>query len=115
LDNGYEIIPLEPAMVKKLEGLGYTGTVLPRSRYNQLAEDALTIDFSGWALVTHKWLPDSVAYAVIETIDERKKVIPVDDDEPLNMRDLCHGTEKCPLKIPLHPGAAKYYKEKGYL
>jgi TRAP-type uncharacterized transport system substrate-binding protein len=31
------------------------------------------------------------------------------------MRNLCHGTEKCPLKIPLHPGAAKYYKEKGYL
>ena len=115
LDNGYEIIPLEPMMVKKLEGLGYTKAVLPKARYNQLATDALTIDFSGWALVTHRWLPDKVAYAVVETIDERKKVIPVDDDKPLNMRDLCHGTEKCPLKIPLHAGAARYYKEKGYL
>jgi hypothetical protein len=115
LDNGYEIIPLEPAIVKKLEQMGYTGTVLPKSRYRQLAEDALTIDYSGWALVTHRWLPNSVAYAVIETIDERQQVIPVDDDRPLDMRDLCRGTEKCPLHVPLHPGAAKYYKEKGYL
>jgi len=115
LDNGYDVIPLEPAAVKKLEQLGYSGTVLPKRRYRQLAEDALTIDYSGWAMVTHKWLPNSVAYAAIETIDERKHVIPVDDDQPLNMRDLCRGTEKCPLKIPLHPGAAKYYKEKGYL
>lgn len=115
LENGYEIIPLEPEIVKKLEQLGYSRAVLPKSRYRQLKQDALTIDFSGWALVTHKWLPNSVARAAIETIDERQKVIPVDDDEPLNMGNLCHGTEKCPLKIPLHPGAARYYREKGYL
>lgn len=115
LDNGYEIIPIEPAIVKKLEQIGYTRTVLPKKRYRQLKEDALTIDFSGWALVTHKWLPNNVAYAAIETIDEKKKIIPVDDDNPLNMRELCNGSEKCPLRVPLHPGAAKYYREKGYL
>ena len=115
LDNGYEIIPLELAIVKKLEQMGYTRTVLPTSRYRQLKEDALTIDYSGWALVTHRWLPNSVAYAAVATIDERRSVIPVDDDQPLDMKNLCRGTEKCPLQVPLHPGAAKYYKEKGYL
>jgi TRAP-type uncharacterized transport system substrate-binding protein len=115
LDNGYEIIALEPTIVKKLEQMGYTRTFLPNSRYPRLKEDALTIDYSGWALVTHRWLPNDVAYAAIETIDERQSVIPVDDDEPLDMKSLCRGTEKCPLQIPLHPGAAKYYKAKGYL
>jgi uncharacterized protein len=115
LDNGYEIIPLEPAIVKKLEQMGYSRTVLPQSRYPQLKEDALTIDYSGWALVTHRWLPNSVAYAAVETIDERQRVIPVDDDQPLQMGNLCRATEKCPLQIPLHPGAAKYYRDKGYL
>jgi TRAP-type uncharacterized transport system substrate-binding protein len=115
LDNGYEIIPLEPAIVRKLEQMGYTRTVLPKSRYRQLKQDALTIDYSGWGLVTHRWLPNSIAYAAVETIDERQRVIPVDDDQPLNMRSLCHSTEKCLLEVPLHPGAAKYYREKGYL
>jgi uncharacterized protein len=115
LDNGYEVIPLEPEVVRKLERMGYSRSVLPKSRYGQLKEDTPTIDFSGWALVTHKWLPNRVAYAAIETIEERQNVIPVDDEEPLNMRDLCQGSEKCPLRIPLHPGAMKYYREKGYL
>jgi TRAP-type uncharacterized transport system substrate-binding protein len=115
LENGYEIIPLEPAMVKALERLGYVRTVLPQKRFRQLKADALTIDFSGWALVTHKWLRNDVAYAAAETVDKNRKTIPVDDDRPLNMRELCNGSEKCPLRVPLHPGAARYYREKGYL
>ena len=115
LENGYEVVSMEPQVVKKLEQMGYSRSVLPKNRYPQLKEDALTIDYSGWALVTHRWLPNYVAYSAIETIDERQSVIPVDDDEPLNMRNLCRDTEKCPLQVPLHPGALKYYKEKGYL
>lgn len=115
LDNGYEILPLEAQTIKKLEQMGYERSMLPKRRYRRLKEDAATIDFSGWPLVTHRWLPDSIAYAAVQTIDERKEVIPVDDDQPLSMRTLCRSTEKCPLQIPLHPGALKYYKEKGYL
>jgi uncharacterized protein len=115
LENGYQVIPLEPDTVRKLEQMGYTRAVLPKSRYQQLEKDVLSIDYSGWSLVTHRWLPDRIAYAAVASIDERQQVIPVDDDQPLNMRNLCHSTEKCPLQIPLHPGALKYYKEKGYL
>jgi TRAP transporter TAXI family solute receptor len=115
LENGYDVLPLEPEIVEKLEQLGYSRSVLPRSRYPQLKEDVTSIDFSGWSLVTHRWLPNNVAYAAIETIDARQNVIPVDDDKPLDLRNLCRSTEKCPLQIPLHPGAEKYYREKGYL
>jgi hypothetical protein len=115
LESGYEILPIEPAIVKQLEQMGYRRTVLPKSRYRQLKEDALTIDYSGWALVTHRWLANDVAYAAVATIDEKQKSIPVDDDAPLDMKELCNGSEKCPLRVPLHPGAAKYYRERGYL
>jgi hypothetical protein len=115
LANGYEVIAIEPAMVKKLAAMGYSQALLPKQRFKPLKEDVLTIDYSGWALVTHKWLPNQVAYAAIETIDEKKRIIPVDDDRPLNMRELCNGSAKCPLRVPLHPGAAQYYRAKGYL
>jgi TRAP-type uncharacterized transport system substrate-binding protein len=115
LDNGYEILSLESEIIKKLESLGYSRAELPKNRFRQLKEDALTIDFSGWSLVTHRWLPDTVAYAAVETIDDRKAAIPVDDDKPLNMSHLCRSTEKCPLQVPLHPGALRYYTEKRYL
>src|SRR4030095_152070 len=115
LENGYEIISLEPKIVKKLEQMGYSKALLPKSRYRLLREDAWTIDFSGGSLLTHRGLPKRLAYAAVETIDERKKLIPVDDDKPLDMRNLCRSTDKCSLQIPLHPGALNYYKEKGYL
>jgi TRAP-type uncharacterized transport system substrate-binding protein len=115
LDNGYEALSIEPEIVRTLQQMGYSRSVLPKSRYAQLKEDTLTVDFSGWALVTHKWLPNRLAYAAVETVEERRKDIPVDDAEPLNMKELCRGSDKCPLRIPLHPGAMKYYKERGYL
>lgn len=115
LDNGYEALSLEPEIIARLERMGYTGAVLPKARYRQLKEEVPTIDFSGWALVTHRWLPESVAYAAVETIDARQAVIPVDDDKPLDMRNLCRSTEACPLQIPLHTGAERYYKDKEYL
>jgi TRAP-type uncharacterized transport system substrate-binding protein len=115
LENGYQVIPLDPEVVRKLEQIGYTRAVLPKSRYRQLEKDILSIDYSGWSLVTHRWLPDRIAYAAVASIDERQQIIPVDDDQPLNMVNLCHSTEKCPLRIPLHAGALKYYKDKGYL
>jgi TRAP-type uncharacterized transport system substrate-binding protein len=115
LENGYEILSLEPEIIRQLERIGYSRAVLPKSRYRQLKEDVLSIDFSGWSFVTHRWLPKGIAYAAVEAIDARRAVIPVDDDKPLDMRNLCRSTEACPLQIPLHPGALKYYKDKGYL
>ena len=47
----------------------------------------------------------------MQTIDERQAVIPIDDDKLLDMRNLCRSKEKCPVQIPLRPGALKYYSE----
>ena len=115
LDNGYELLHLEPEIIKKMEGLGFKRSVIPKARYRRLPEDVRTVDFSGWPLITHRWLGDDIAYSICEAIDLRQSVIPVDDIDPLHMEKLCRDTEDGPLQIPLHPGAEKYYKEKGYL
>ena len=115
LNHGFEVLPLEPRILKQLSVLGYQSSVIPTSRFTKLQGDIPTIDFSGWPLITHRGLSNDLAYSICQAIDLRQKVIPVDDDGPLDMRNLCRGTEAAPLGIPLHPGAKKYYEEKGYL
>jgi TRAP-type uncharacterized transport system substrate-binding protein len=115
LDHRFEVLPLEPKILRQLERLGFQRAVLPEDRFPKLGRDIQTIDFSGWPLITHRWLPNELAYAICEAIDARQNIIPVDDDQPLNMKKLCRSLDASPLGIPLHPGAKRYYREKGYL
>jgi TRAP-type uncharacterized transport system substrate-binding protein len=115
LDHGFEVLPLEPKILRQLERLGFQRAVLPQDRFPNLGGDIQTIDFSGWPLITHRWLPNELAYAICEAIDARQNVIPVDDEHPLDMTKLCRSLDASPLGIPLHPGAKQYYQEKGYL
>ena len=115
LNHGFEVLPLEPRIVKQLSALGYQASVIPTARFRQLRGDVNTIDFSGWPLITHRGLSKDLAYSICQAIDSRQGVIPVDDDGPLDMRKICRSSEAAPLGIPLHPGARRYYEEKGYL
>jgi hypothetical protein len=115
LKHGFEILSIEPGILRQLEQMGYQRATIPAGRYSNLEKDVETLDFSGWPLITHRWLPNEVAYAICEAIDARQSVIPVDDDRPLDMKSLCRSSEAAPLGIPLHPGAKRYYEEKGYL
>jgi TRAP-type uncharacterized transport system substrate-binding protein len=115
LDHGFEVLPLERNIIKDLELLGYQRAMIPSEKYPKLGGNVETIDFSGWPLITHRWMPNELAYAVCEAIDARQTVIPVDDERPLDMTKLCRSSEAAPLGISFHPGAEQYYKEKGYL
>ena len=115
LDHGFEVLSLEPKIIRQLELLGFQRAAIPQEKYPKLAGNVQTIDFSGWPLITHRWLPNELAYAICESIDAKQNIIPVDDDHPVDMRNLCRSLEGAPLGIPLHPGAKQYYKEKGYL
>ncbi len=114
LANGYEVLHLENDIRRKMETLGYKRSIIPKKKCPGLKEDVRTLDFSGWPIITHKWLSDKMAYAICESIYARRNSFPVDGPR-LNMREFCRDTEEAPLGIPLHPGARKYFKEKGYL
>lgn len=114
LAEGYELLNLEPEILRQMEALGFQRAVVPQTRFKKLERDVTTLDFSGWPLITHKWLDDEIAYTICEAIDTRKALIPVDDGS-LDMRKLCKNTEDTTLGIPLHPGARRYYESKRYL
>ncbi len=60
-------------------------------------------------------MPDPVAYAICEAIENRKGVIPIDKEGELNISQLCGNNDEAPLNVPLHPGAEHFYRERGYL
>ncbi|HEY3303208.1 MAG TPA: TAXI family TRAP transporter solute-binding subunit [Candidatus Binatia bacterium] len=115
IDAGFRYLPIEGAILKKLTAIGYRPSVLPKSRFPALAADVPTVDFSGWPMVVHKDMEDEVAYAICEAIEGRKALMPTDNFKPLDMAQLCANDAEAPYDVPLHPGAQRFYLERGYL
>jgi TRAP-type uncharacterized transport system substrate-binding protein len=56
-----------------------------------------------------------MAYHIAGVLDKIREEIPYDATETPSITQLCTNTEAGPLDFPLHPGAERYYREKGYL
>ena len=65
--------------------------------------------------MVHEKFPDDLAYHIAGVLKKIREEIPYDAAETPSMKSLCTSTEAGPLDFPLHPGAERYYKEKGYL
>ena len=114
LENGYQPLPLDEDVIVQLEAIGWRRALLPQSRYPLLAADSVCIDYSGWPLYTRASLPDEDAYRICAAIAARVDEIPWDEDAYTGLGQLGRETEATPLDVPLHPGAARWFREQGY-
>jgi TRAP-type uncharacterized transport system substrate-binding protein len=94
-----------------MEYLGFRKVPLPPSKLPLLEREIMAADFGGWPLFCSSSLPNEVAYAVVQAIERRGDQIL----GGLKLDQICRDTDEGPLLVPLHPGAKKFYKEKGYL
>ena len=115
LENGFRFLPVEGAVLKNMVAMGYRPTIMPKFRFHGMAEDITTIDFSGWPMIVRADMPDEAVYPICEAIEKRKDVIPTDNYRPLEMAQLCANDEEAPYDVPLHKGAERFYRERGYL
>jgi TRAP-type uncharacterized transport system substrate-binding protein len=115
LENGFRFLPVEGTVLKTLVAMGYRPTLMTQSRFHGLPGDVSTIDFSGWPMIVRADMRDTVAYALCEAIEKRKAVIPTDNYKALEIAQLCANDEEAPYDVPLHPGAERFYRERGYL
>jgi TRAP transporter TAXI family solute receptor len=111
---GAQLIPLTGAAVDKIVSQYpyYAKATIPGGMYASNAKPTETYGVLA-TLVTSAKVPDSSVYelvkATFENFDEFKKLHPAFANlDPAKM-------VKDGLSAPLHPGAAKYYKEKGWL
>ena len=111
---GAYIANLDGDVEKKLvtENPYYAFTTIPAGTYKTTSADVTTFGVMA-TFVTHENVPEDVVYevvrAVIENLDDFRSLHPAFANlDPANMM-------KDGLSAPLHPGAAKYYKEKGLM
>lgn len=115
LSNGHDIsiVPLNgPAVDKLLEKQPYYAkTVLPAGTYKGMDKDVETIAVRAiWA--THADLSDDVAYAVTKALYENTDTLA---KVHVKGKEISLKTALESVSIPLHPGAERYYREKGLI
>jgi TRAP-type uncharacterized transport system substrate-binding protein len=117
LDAGMRFLPVDEGVLRQIEKIGFPSAILTRKHYPKMDRDIRTVDFSGWTFFCHADLPSEIAYNMAKAVDLCYKQIPVDhfDKRPMTIREFCRGGEAGQLNIPLHPGAKKYFRERGYL
>ncbi len=116
VQHGYVFLPFSKKALAGLARYGFTRAPLGGGRLKGDFDPATeVVDFSGWPIVTHKNFPDELAYQFVAALEKIHREIPYDAAEIPPMSSFCRGSEAAPLDIPLHPGAERYYRERGYL
>ncbi len=115
VERGFRILPIDGAVRDRVTAAGYDLIEVTQARIPGLRQPVPSVDFSGWPMIVHADMADDVAYALCEAIEARRLVIPTDNYRPLDPAQLCSIGEETPRGAPLHPGAERFYRERGYL
>jgi len=105
IDHSEAIDPLN-----KKYGPLYVKDVIPQATYAGMDKTANILTVWNILAVSEK-MPDSVAYTIIKTLFDYKADLVATHKEATNMSVDIQTTAHSP--IPFHPGAIKYFNEKG--
>lgn len=113
-------IPVEPAVLKRIEKrYGWPSGTLPKGYLRGIDKPLRSLDFSHFLLIARDDLPDDIAYLITwclcettEDIEAQYRHIPR-DRSPVTYP--LRATQMAKTPIPLHKGAARYYRDAGVL
>ncbi len=108
-----EFLGLDADTAKALLPLGYTAATMPPDTFKNQAKAVSTVGFPT-VLITNKELPEPIAYTVTKTVVENKDAL-VRGHGGLAEFDPRTAWQPDKVGIPLHPGAERAYREKGWM
>jgi TRAP transporter TAXI family solute receptor len=108
-----EFLGLDAETAKALLPLGYTAATMPADTFKSQTKPVSTVGFPT-VLITNKELPEAVAYTVTKTVLDNKEAL-VRGHAGLAEFDPKTAWQPDKVGIPLHPGAEKAYREKGWM
>lgn len=109
------LIPIDDATAAKLsnDSRFFVRDVLPRNSYRGLEEDIPTLSV-GAQWITTADQPDDLIYAITRVLWNDNTMQQLRYGHPIGKRILRENALNG-IAIPLHPGAARYYREAGLL
>ncbi len=127
--NGFHFIGLEEGVMAGLEREGYSRNIIPVGFLPCIQEPLLTIDLSDNLLITRVEVDDNIIYTIAKSIDRNRKRVEEASvsvsytyNQLMPLPFLTYSstltqaiTKQWETKIPLHPGAARYYRDAGHL
>ncbi len=115
LSHDMELIEIDDGAFDHLGRLGWRRVPLKHGRFSYLDQEMDCIDFSGWPLYTSPDLPDTVAYEICEALATRADDLPWEANTYDGIHQLGQETDATPMDVPLHPGAERWFRDKGIL
>ncbi|MBI1736892.1 MAG: TAXI family TRAP transporter solute-binding subunit [Candidatus Rokubacteria bacterium] len=106
-------LSLEPDRVKGLGALGYSAATMGAETFKNQSQPVTTVGFPT-VLIANKDMPEPVAYTVTKTIIENKDAL-VRGHAGLGAFDPKTAWQPEQVGVPLHPGAERAYREKGWM
>ena len=105
------VIPVPADVVKKVGDEAYQATIIPANTYAGQTVDVATAAIPNF-LVTHSGVSDELAYQMTKTMYDNIDTLYAAHNaaKAIKRENAIKG-----MPIPLHPGAARYYKEVGLI
>ncbi len=105
------VVPIPEDIIKKVNDPAYVSATIPANTYNGQTTDVPTAAVPNF-LVTREGVSDDIVYGMTKALwtSLPDLVAAHSAAKAINLQHALAG-----MPIPLHPGAAKYYKEIGIL
>jgi TRAP-type uncharacterized transport system substrate-binding protein len=115
LELGMRFLAIDEPQLKALEADGLKRAMITRAEFPGLPEDVPTLDFSGWPIFCLESAPEDMIYKFCEALEARRDRIPWYGKGPMALETMCKDSIEGPLYLPLHRGAERFWRERGYL